>query len=266
MLLYFSPEEENAPHTQEVALMVSKGARSALIEWESHGSRIIEAYFKTKREGIKMNVIHCYAVTNNNNDDDKDQFYKRLQPIITRCSGDDPTILMGDLNAKVGMDNAGHEDIIGRHELARRNENVERFLDRNRWVEHFEELSSTPNSLNTPVIEAAHTVIEWIMKTSTSQGKHGIKWTCWMQLDDLNFTDDLALLSHTHQQMQVKTTSVAAASASVGLNMYKGKSKILKHDTRNTNPITLGGEALKSCGLSRTWVASSMNKEDLTQT
>ncbi|VDP74483.1 unnamed protein product [Schistosoma curassoni] len=34
-----------------------------------------------------------------------------------------------------------------------------------------------------------------------------------MQLDDLNFAGDPALLSHTQQQMQEKTTSVAAASA-----------------------------------------------------
>ncbi|VDP81753.1 unnamed protein product, partial [Schistosoma curassoni] len=34
-----------------------------------------------------------------------------------------------------------------------------------------------------------------------------------MQLDDLDFADDLALLSQTQQQMQEKTTNVAAASA-----------------------------------------------------
>ncbi|VDO78224.1 unnamed protein product [Schistosoma margrebowiei] len=33
-----------------------------------------------------------------------------------------------------------------------------------------------------------------------------------MQLNDLDFADDLALLSHTQQQMQAKTTSVAAPS------------------------------------------------------
>ncbi|VDO56766.1 unnamed protein product [Schistosoma margrebowiei] len=33
-----------------------------------------------------------------------------------------------------------------------------------------------------------------------------------MQLDDLDFADDLSLLSHKQQQMQEKTTSVAAAS------------------------------------------------------
>ncbi|VDO63600.1 unnamed protein product [Schistosoma curassoni] len=34
-----------------------------------------------------------------------------------------------------------------------------------------------------------------------------------MQLDDPDFADDLALLSHTQQQMQEKTTSLAEASA-----------------------------------------------------
>ncbi|VDP68728.1 unnamed protein product [Schistosoma curassoni] len=50
------------------------------------------------------------------------------------------------------------------------------------------------------------------MKTSTSERKHGIQWIARMQLDDLDFVDDLALLSHTQQQMQGKSTSVAAAS------------------------------------------------------
>ncbi|VDP18586.1 unnamed protein product [Schistosoma margrebowiei] len=74
-------------------------------------------------------------------------------------------------------------------------------------------------------------VIDGIMKTSTSEGKHGIQWTSGMQLDDLDFADDLSLLSQTQQQMQEKTTSVAAASAAVGLNIHKGKSKVLRYNT-----------------------------------
>ncbi|VDP75269.1 unnamed protein product [Schistosoma curassoni] len=58
-------------------------------------------------------------------------------------------------------------------------------------------------------------VIDWIMKTSTYEGKHGIQWTSRMQLDDLNFTDDLALLSKTQQSMQENTTRIAEASAVV---------------------------------------------------
>ncbi|VDP70088.1 unnamed protein product [Schistosoma curassoni] len=68
------------------------------------------------------------------------------------------------------------------------------------------------------------------MKTSTSGGKQ---------------LDDLALLSQTQQQMQVKTTRAAAASIAVGLNIHKGKSKILRYNTACTNPITLHREALE---------------------
>ncbi|VDP64280.1 unnamed protein product [Schistosoma curassoni] len=55
--------------------MLSKEARKALIGWEYHHSRIIKALFKTK-EGITMNVIQCYAPTNDSSDDDKDPFYE----------------------------------------------------------------------------------------------------------------------------------------------------------------------------------------------
>ncbi|VDP34640.1 unnamed protein product [Schistosoma margrebowiei] len=62
------------------------------------------------------------------------------------------------------------------------------------------------------------------MKTSTTKRNHGIQWTGWMRLHDLKFADDMAILFHTHRQMQVKTNRVATVSAS------------------NINPITLGGE------------------------
>ncbi|VDO88320.1 unnamed protein product [Schistosoma margrebowiei] len=120
MLLYSGHEEDNAPHTQGVALMLSKAARNALVGWESHGSRIIKASFKTKKEGILMNIIQCYAPTNDSKNDIKDQFYERLQSIIEKCPRKDLTILMGDLNAKVGIYNTGYEDIMGRHGLGQR--------------------------------------------------------------------------------------------------------------------------------------------------
>ncbi|VDO51048.1 unnamed protein product [Schistosoma margrebowiei] len=76
-----------------------------------------------------MNIIQCYAPTNDSKDDIKDQFYERLQPVIEKCLRKDLTILMRDLNAKVGIDNNGYEDIMGRHGLGQRNKNGERFAN-----------------------------------------------------------------------------------------------------------------------------------------
>ena len=71
-------------------------------------------------------------------------------------------------------------------------------------------------------------VIHLVMKTATKDKRNGIQWTMLTQLDDLDFADDLALLSHSHRQMQIKTTELAFISARVGLKTNKRKTKILR--------------------------------------
>ncbi|KAI0216279.1 hypothetical protein LSAT2_031691, partial [Lamellibrachia satsuma] len=56
-------------------------------------------------------------------------------------------------------------------------------------------------------------------------------------LEDLDFADDLALLSHSHQQMQDKTTELATVSLQVGLNIHKGKTKVLRMNAASTDPV-----------------------------
>ena len=66
------------------------------------------------------------------------------------------------------------------------------------------------------------------MKEATRGKRNGIQWIPWQQLDDLDFADDLALLSHTHAQMQEKTKELNSLSRSVGLRIHPGKSKVVK--------------------------------------
>ncbi|VDO58450.1 unnamed protein product [Schistosoma margrebowiei] len=74
-----------------------------------------------------MNVIQCYVPTSDSNDDDdEDRSYGSLQSILEKYSGKNLIIMMRNLNAKVGMDNNGYEDIMGRHGLGERNESAER--------------------------------------------------------------------------------------------------------------------------------------------
>ena len=51
--------------------------------------------------------------------------------------------------------------------------------------------------------------IDWVLQISTSQRGNAIQWTPCTHSDDLDFADDLALLSHTKRQMQRKTRTVA---------------------------------------------------------
>jgi hypothetical protein len=129
LLLYSGHEESDSPHTQGVGFMLSKQAQRALIGWEAHGPRIITASFRTKKRKIKMNIIQCYAPTNDSKEEEKDQFYSRLQKTLETYPDRDVTVLMGDCNAKIGSDNTGYEQVMGIHGLGVMNENGERFAD-----------------------------------------------------------------------------------------------------------------------------------------
>ena len=77
------------------------------------------------------------------------------------------------------------------------------------------------------------------MKTITTGSKTGIQWTLWKQLEDLDFADDLASLSHNHKQMQDKTTKLATTSLGTGLRINKEKTKLMRINTPTTNPVNI---------------------------
>jgi len=129
-IIYSGHEDQNARHTQGVALMLSKGIKSSLVSWKPHGSRFIEAFFKTSDKNIKLRVVMCYAPTNDADVEIKDEYYAKKDSIISsNFSNKDILILMGDMNAKVGEDNNGYTNIMGKHGLGVMNENGERFAN-----------------------------------------------------------------------------------------------------------------------------------------
>ena len=101
--------------------------------------------------------------------------------------------------------------------------------------------------------------IDWIMKTTTKNRRNGIQWTLWSQLDDLDFADDLALLSHSHGQMQEKTDLLNLVSAQTGLNINMNKTNIMKANTKSKNVVTVGGKPLEETDCF-TYLGSKINK------
>ena len=76
-------------------------------------------------------------------------------------------------------------------------------------------------------------------------GNNGIQWALWTELDDLEFADDLALLSHNHSQMQDKTTRLETTSAGTGLRINRKKTELMKMNTTANTPVTVGGEPIR---------------------
>ncbi|GFN92180.1 craniofacial development protein 2-like [Plakobranchus ocellatus] len=76
-----------------------------------------------------FNIIQVYAPTANINDEDLDKFYKynELDTAKTQCKSQDPLIIMGDFNAKVGLEKV--DDIVGKHGLGIRNERGEKLIE-----------------------------------------------------------------------------------------------------------------------------------------
>ena len=84
-------------------------------------------------------------------------------------------------------------------------------------------------------------VIVWIMKTTKTGRNNGIQWTLQTQLDNLDFADDIALLSHNQRQMQDKTAHLAKTSAGTGLTINLKKMELMKINSTAATPVTVGG-------------------------
>ena len=85
------------------------------------------------------------------------------------------------------------------------------------------------------------------MGTSTGGGRNDIQWTLRSQLDDLDFADDLALLSHSHAQIQDRTTCICleSTSAKIVLHVNNGKAKIARLQHASNIPVTVAAQAFE---------------------
>ena len=73
--------------------------------------------------------MQVYAPTETSPAEEKDTFYEQLQTTLDDVSSYDVKLLLGDFNAKIGLDRSGSETVIGPHGSAQStNDNGERMI------------------------------------------------------------------------------------------------------------------------------------------
>ncbi|XP_037872901.1 LINE-1 retrotransposable element ORF2 protein [Bombyx mori] len=112
-----------------VGFLVSKRMRGRMIGYNAVNDRIIA--LKLSAHPYPINIVQVYAPTSNSNQDEIDSFYNSLGKVYQDIPKKEVTILMGDLNAKIG--NTLMDDhvrgIVGKFGLGTRNERGQLLLD-----------------------------------------------------------------------------------------------------------------------------------------
>ena len=83
------------------------------------------------------------------------------------------------------------------------------------------------------------------MKNTVKDRKRGIQWGVRGQLEDLDFADDLAIMSHSHKQLQDKTNRLILFAKQVGLIINASKTEEMNIIEEPQIPININGENLK---------------------
>ena len=83
--------------------------------------------------------------------------------------------------------------------------------------------------------------IDWIMRNFTDGKRQGLQWSLTSTLEDQDYAGDIDLLSSRHQDIQAKSDST---SATIGLKMNFKKTKLMRKNTSNNNPVTINGNRI----------------------
>ncbi|PFX25743.1 Retrovirus-related Pol polyprotein from type-2 retrotransposable element R2DM [Stylophora pistillata] len=80
-------------------------------------------------------------------------------------------------------------------------------------------------------------VVDWVMRNASKEGNTGIRLKFTTKLEDLDFADDIALLSSTGQHIQTKTDKLAHEAERVGLKVNVDKCKLLRLNSRSNDVV-----------------------------
>lgn len=87
--------------------------------------------------------------------------------------------------------------------------------------------------------------IDEVMRKVNNNSSGGINWYLTQKLEDLDYADDISLLAQTHEDLQRRINKLAKCAAEVGLEININKTKVMRGNTNNTRPITIGDTSIE---------------------
>ena len=104
-------------------------------------------------------------------------------------------------------------------------------------------------------------VIDWIMRKTTADKARGIRWNFNTVLEDLDFADDIALLSSKFSDLDEKTQKLTTEAERIGMKLNPKKCKTLRsQQTKNKELITLYDQKIEDVD-KFTYLGAVMDKE-----
>ena len=87
--------------------------------------------------------------------------------------------------------------------------------------------------------------IDWVMRKTTSDKKRGITWSMFTTLEDLDFADDIALLSSKQDHMQEKTDRLSYFASQIGLELNAKKTQEMRLNTTSNLRLEAEGTEIQ---------------------
>ena len=88
-------------------------------------------------------------------------------------------------------------------------------------------------------------VIDWIMSGTVDGMRTGIRWNMMETLEDLDYADDIVLLSKSWRHAQQKLEKLRQNGLRTGLKINKTKTESLRINTTNYSAFNVGGKDIK---------------------
>jgi predicted GTPase len=88
-------------------------------------------------------------------------------------------------------------------------------------------------------------VVDCVIRQSTAGRRTGIQWTFEKQLEDLDFADDISLLSDKQQDVEEKLCRVAEEAEKTGLQIIIGKNEVMRVNSKQQYLVQLHQENVK---------------------